>query len=92
MKIALYIDDGREQIVLTPESDTEKAILGKMHDGSRVMSIYKGEFYECRGGWTRHSANPAATFIVLDRTNTPSTPCPGPAGGVSSPNQQGEGA
>ena len=30
MKIALYIEDGLEQIVLTPEGDTEKAILGKL--------------------------------------------------------------
>lgn len=54
MKIALYIEDGLEQIVLTPESDTEKDILGKLHDGSRELSIKKGSFYECRGGWMRH--------------------------------------
>lgn len=29
MKIALYIEDGLEQIVLTPESDTERAHLGR---------------------------------------------------------------
>ncbi|AYO83551.1 hypothetical protein [Methylobacterium brachiatum] len=55
MKIALYIEDGLEQVVLTPESDTEKGILGKMHDGSREMSIMRGSFYACRGGWVRHS-------------------------------------
>lgn len=54
MKIALYIEDGLEQIVLTPESDTEKAILGKMHDGTRLLDIKKGAFFACRGGWTRH--------------------------------------
>ncbi len=32
MKIALYIKDGLEQIVLTPETETETAILGKLHD------------------------------------------------------------
>lgn len=35
MKIALYIDDGVEQIVLTPETETERGIVGKLHDGSR---------------------------------------------------------
>ena len=54
MKIALYIEDGLEQIVLTPESDTEKGILGKMHDGSRQLDIKKGSFFTCQGGWTRH--------------------------------------
>lgn len=53
MKIALYIEDGLEQIVLTPESETEKGILDKIHDGSREMSIKRGEFYACQGGWTR---------------------------------------
>jgi hypothetical protein len=53
MKIALYIEDGLEQIVLTPTSETEKAILEKIHDGTRQLSIKRGEFYGCRGGWTR---------------------------------------
>jgi hypothetical protein len=54
MRIALYIEDGLEQVVLTPESETEKAILGKLHDGSRDISLKRGTFYGCRGGWTRH--------------------------------------
>lgn len=53
MKIALYIEDGLEQIILTPDSETEKAILGKVHDGSRALDIQRGAFYGCRGGWTR---------------------------------------
>jgi hypothetical protein len=55
MKIALYIEDGLEQIVLTPESDAEKGILGKLHDGSRELGIHKGSFFNCRGGWTRYT-------------------------------------
>lgn len=54
MKIALYIEDGLEQIVLTPESKTETALLGKLHDGSRELSIKRGQFYPCQGGWVRH--------------------------------------
>ena len=80
MKIALYIDDGREQIVLTPETKTEQAILGKMHDGSRKMSVYLGAFYSCAGGWVRHAraapthtsfrpgeSEDRSTIIVLDK-------------------------
>lgn len=55
MKIALYIEDGLEQIVLTPESATERAILEKIHDGSREISLKRGSFYECRGGWQRYT-------------------------------------
>lgn len=65
MKIALYIEDGREQIVLTPTSDTEKAILAKLHDGSRVANIYRGTFYGCVGGWTRKGESDDSTIIVL---------------------------
>lgn len=54
MKIALYIEDGLEQIVLTPETETERAIVGKMHDGSRELTIKRGTFYGCAGGWMRH--------------------------------------
>jgi hypothetical protein len=60
MKIALYIEDGVEQVVLTPQSSTEKAILAKLHDGSRNLQLYRGAFYGCRGGWTRWQEPPAA--------------------------------
>ncbi len=73
MKIALYIEDGLEQIVLTPETDTEKGIIGKMHDDSRVMTIKHGSFYECRGGWTRHKQqyyDPYGTSKAKDDEST----------------------
>lgn len=53
MKIALYIEDGLEQIVLTPESKTEASILEKVHDGTRTLELRRGSFYACNGGWTR---------------------------------------
>lgn len=62
MKIALYIEDGLEQIVLTPDSATEKAILDKIHDGSRELSIQRGAFYGCRGGWTRWTDPPRSSI------------------------------
>jgi hypothetical protein len=83
MKIALYIEDGLEQIVLTPTSDTEEAILEKIHDGSRQLSIKRGEFYGCAGGWTRQKKrynspyysdepNDKSTMIILQ----PAPDCP----------------
>lgn len=69
MKIALYIEDGREQIVLTPDSETEKSILNKMHDTERILTIKRGSFYECNGGWMRQGANDDSTIIVMDRAH-----------------------
>lgn len=54
MKIAFYMEDGLEQIVLTPQTDTERAIVRKLHDGTRDLSIKRGNFYPCNGGWIRH--------------------------------------
>jgi len=66
MKVALYIADGLEQIVLTPETDSEKGIVGKLHDNSRTLSIKRGSFYQCNGGWTRHGiSDDESTMIVL---------------------------
>ncbi|RYY67679.1 MAG: hypothetical protein EOO12_00030 [Chitinophagaceae bacterium] len=73
MRIALYIQDGLEQIVLTPESDTEKAIVGKLHDGTRDLSILKGSFYECRGGWMRHGVHTIHTTYGRSEENDDST-------------------
>lgn len=73
MKIALYIEEGLEQIVLTPESDTEKGILGKLHDGSRSFEITKGSFYECRGGWVRHRAYYVSEAYGRSEVNDEST-------------------
>ena len=81
MRDALYLQDGLEQIVLTPESDTEKSILGKLHDGDRVLSIKRGSFFKCQGGWMRHGIhsrgmygndeNDDSTMLVLDRVEQP---------------------
>lgn len=71
MRIALYIEDGLEQIVLTPETRTEKGIVEKLTDGSRELSIKKGSFFECRGGWVRFNrhidreGDDDSTMIVL---------------------------
>jgi len=71
VKIALYIEDGLEQLVLTPESEHERNLLGLLNSSERVMEIYKGTFYGCRGGWMRWAqsnqwnAEDASTMIVL---------------------------
>lgn len=65
MKVAVYIENGLEQIVLTPESDLEKTVLSKIKDETREMTIKTGSFYECRGGFVRQSISDNSTIIVL---------------------------
>lgn len=65
MKIALYIEDGLEQIVLTPESETERSILGKLHSDARELSVKRGCFYACHGGWTRQGSDDDSSILVL---------------------------
>lgn len=53
MKTAIYIEDGITQIVLTPESEFEKEVIAKFGEDAIQTKIYKGAFYDCRGGWVR---------------------------------------
>lgn len=68
MKIALYIEDGLEQIVLTPTSKTETDILAKLHDGDRSLAVHRGSFYHCQGGWVRENMSDTSSIIVLKPT------------------------
>lgn len=74
MKIAFYIEDGLEQVILTPEADYEKDMLAKLHDGSRQLEIKKGCFYYCRGGWTRQGSDDNSTMIILHRQSEAGEP------------------
>jgi hypothetical protein len=70
VKIALYIEEGRDQIVLTPQSDHETALLGKLKDlyehGRGSLTIRRGNFYACQGGWTREGTGTESVIIVID--------------------------
>lgn len=71
MKIALYIEDSLEQIVLTPEGETETSILDKLTDIGRVFSIRQGSFYHCQGGWIRQGSDTNSTILVLEKKSSP---------------------
>ncbi len=86
MKTALYIEDGVKQIVLTPESEHEKAILKLLNDNDCDFFIKHGSFYECQGGWVRQkeayyggfmsmSEEPkedSSTMLVIRKKSNPS--------------------
>lgn len=76
MKIALLIVDKVKQIVLTPETDEEKAILkifGRPQKTSgeppwpleNEAVIYDGEFYfrPCMGGWIKQTGGGESIII-----------------------------
>jgi len=67
MKIALYIEDGLEQIVLTPETETEKSILAKLHDGDRDLNLKRGSFFKCQGGWIRYAQPWRGQYDIKDK-------------------------
>jgi hypothetical protein len=55
MRTVILIEDGRLQLVLTPETEHEKAALKTIEGRKADVSILAGEFYACSGGWTRQS-------------------------------------
>ena len=67
MKVGLFIEEGRRQIVLTPESDTEKDICKLFKDRSSDLKVYEGGFYQCQGGWTRmrQDSNENDSYIIV---------------------------
>lgn len=67
MKSSIYIDQGTTQIVLTPENEWERHAL-KMIAGSsgQESQTYWGNFFECEGGWYRHTTHPYCTEVRKD--------------------------
>lgn len=69
MKTAIYIEDGVVQLVLTPQNEFEKNALKSFERGDLETKIMSGSFYECGGGWTRHSTND--TSLILRTVKKP---------------------
>jgi hypothetical protein len=65
MKIALYIEDGSEQVVLTPEDEAERKLLDLVGKETRHAKIYRGSFYRCQGGYVRQGSDDQSAIIVL---------------------------
>lgn len=66
MKVAVYIENGVTQLVLTPEGEWEKNVTDRMaSDGEYDVTIMRGEFYECRGGWFRQGYPSSERSLIL---------------------------
>lgn len=66
MKTAIYVEDGFKQIVLTPEDKWERRIIELLFD-QNLITMFKGEFYYCQGGWMREGALKESLIIKLDK-------------------------
>ena len=67
MKVAIYTVDGTTQIVLTPEGAFETAAFAHLHEPGVKLSVLKGSFYACRGGWYREGRDDDSTILRIDR-------------------------
>jgi len=66
MKTAIYIESGMLQLVITPESEFEKNAICMFAEDSRPLGVmdgtkldavlFRGSFYDCRGGWARQAS------------------------------------
>ena len=64
MKTNIYIEDGVTQIILTPETDFEKNILRDFDISNSKTSLFKGNFYDCQGGWVRRSEHTPDSIMI----------------------------
>lgn len=78
MKVAIYIERGVTQLVLTPESEWEGSVTDKLlPSGQHAITAYRGEFYECRGGWFRHGyPDGGDKSLILRVDEAPAVPEP----------------
>lgn len=65
MKTAFYIAEGRTQVVLTPENDWEKRVVDAIAKRPADLTILRGSFYECQGGWTRNASDHDESLIMV---------------------------
>ena len=79
MKTAIYVEDGVVQLVLTPQNEFETNVL-RSFDGDKLNVVIKtGQFYDCRGGWTRHSSQEGEERSLIIRVSEETSEKP-PAG------------
>lgn len=69
----LFTHDGAAQVVLTPETDGEKSMLGLLKDGSVVTIRSVGEFAKTAGGYYREfdhrPLNQSVALVIIPEMN-----------------------
>ncbi len=70
MKVAIYIERGVTQLILTPENQWERDVTEKiLPSGEHSISAMRGTFYECQGGWFRHGLSSTTEDSLILRVN-----------------------
>ena len=67
MKTAVYIEDGKTQLVLTPETDFETRVVHQLDTARYDVKMHMGSFYECEGGWMREGSDDESLIIVIEK-------------------------
>ena len=70
MKVAIWVENGMTQLVLTPENDWEKSVTRTVADGDQKVQVMRGSFYECRGGWVRQGTSDDSLIMKVDCRET----------------------
>ena len=55
MKLAVYIENGVTQFVLTPEDEFEQRMVAGLEKKNIEAKLNVGSFFACQGGWQRNS-------------------------------------
>lgn len=64
MKCTILIKDGRTELVLEHESKHEEKVLDMLE---WLPNTYRGQYYDCQGGWTRQGLGKDDLIIVFDK-------------------------
>ena len=67
MKTAIYIAEGHMQLVLTPQSKWEKNAIRDIGEEGASLTIKRGSFYECHGGWTRQGPDDESLILRVNK-------------------------
>jgi len=75
MKTAIFINEDRTQVVLTPENEWERKIVKMLTKQKKDLKIYEAQFTEVQGGWTKYESQGYrgkendSLIIVLDKAD-----------------------
>jgi len=69
MKTSILSQDGNMQLILTPETDFEKEVIEKYGSEFNSVDIYKGNFSDCKGGWTRLYETEESLILRINDNN-----------------------
>lgn len=65
MKTSIYIEDGRTQIILTPENEFETGLIKNIKDKQVEIAEFTGSFKDCVGGFIRQYSEKNSLMLLL---------------------------